>query len=62
VGDVRVVERGEQLCFTLEAGEALRILRQLGGSTLIATSRSSFASVARYTSPMPPAPRGDTTM
>jgi hypothetical protein len=26
------------------------------GSTLMATSRPSFASVARYTSPMPPAP------
>jgi hypothetical protein len=26
------------------------------GSTLIATSRPSFVSVARYTSPMPPAP------
>ena len=28
------------------------------GSTLIATSRPSFVSVARYTSPMPPAPTG----
>ncbi len=26
------------------------------GSTLIATSRLSFVSVARYTSPIPPAP------
>jgi hypothetical protein len=26
------------------------------GSTLIATSRPSFVSVARYTSPIPPAP------
>ena len=30
VGDVRVVEGGEQLRLALEAGEALRILRQLG--------------------------------
>ena len=28
------------------------------GSTLIATARPSFVSVARYTSPMPPAPSG----
>ena len=31
------------------------------GSTLMATSRLSFVSVARYTSPMPPAPSGPTT-
>src|SRR5580700_5834102 len=30
------------------------------GKTLIATSRLSRASRARYTSPMPPAPTGDT--
>src|ERR1700682_6120804 len=29
------------------------------GSTLIATSRSSFLSRARYTSPIPPAPMGE---
>jgi hypothetical protein len=28
----------------------------LGGRTLRATSRPSFVSVARYTSPIPPAP------
>ena len=32
----------------------------LSGSTLIATSRPSRASVARYTSPIPPAPSWDT--
>ena len=31
-----------------------------GSSTLIATSRFSFESRARYTSPIPPAPRGAT--
>ena len=36
------------------------ISRAVRGSTLIATSRSSFVSVARYTSPIPPAPRGAT--
>src|SRR6266540_2972037 len=29
------------------------------GRTLIATSRPSFVSFARYTSPIPPAPRGE---
>src|SRR4029453_16728787 len=32
------------------------------GSTLIATVRLSFSSRARYTSPMPPAPRGGRTL
>ena len=32
------------------------------GSTLSATSRSSRVSRARYTSPMPPAPRGARTL
>ena len=31
------------------------------GSTLSATSRLSFGSLARYTSPMPPAPSGEST-
>ena len=47
-GDVRVVERGEQLRLALEAGQALGIGRATSaGSTLIATSRPSFVSVAR---------------
>jgi hypothetical protein len=33
---------------------------KLAGSTLIATSRSRRVSRARYTSPMPPAPSGET--
>jgi hypothetical protein len=35
---------------------ALASLASDAGSTLIATSRPSLASVARYTSPMPPSP------
>src|SRR6266496_1896502 len=35
-------------------------LAKRSGSTLIATSRFSFVSRARYTSPMPPAPRAET--
>jgi hypothetical protein len=46
-GDARVVERGEEVRFPPEAREALRVARQLGGSTLIASSRSSFVSRAR---------------
>jgi hypothetical protein len=44
-GDILVAERGEQL------GSATDV-----GSTLIATSRSSRSSWARYTSPIPPSP------
>ena len=58
--DVRMVERRQHLRLALEARQALRIARpNASGSTLIATSRSSFASRARYTSPIPPAPSGD---
>src|SRR5262245_51742105 len=38
-----------------------RSVANTDGSTLIATSRSSRTSRARYTSPMPPAPRARTT-
>jgi len=57
VGDVGVVERGEQLRLALEAGQARRVVRQLGRQQLErATSRSSLPSVARCTSPIQPAP------
>ena len=39
-----------------EALEASAFAAIAAGSTLSATSRPSFVSVARYTSPMPPAP------
>ncbi len=55
VADVRVVEGGEHLRFASEPRESV------GGSTLSATSRLSFVSCARYTSPMPPAPSGART-
>ena len=47
-GDVGVVQRGPCLGLPFEAREA--------GGTLIATSRPSLLSVARYTSPIPPSP------
>jgi hypothetical protein len=43
--------------FEHQRGSAAKI----AGSTLTATSRPSFSSRARYTSPMPPAPSRDVT-
>ena len=60
VRDVRVVQRGENFCLTLEAGEPICIASHRSGSTLTATVRFRLVSVARYTSPMPPTPRGET--
>ena len=61
-GDVRMVQRGQHLRFALEARQRdPDRARTTSGSTLIATSRPSFVSRARYTSPMPPAPSADRT-
>jgi hypothetical protein len=46
-GDVRVIEGGEEMGLPLEAPEALGILCDLGGKTLMATSRPRFVAVAR---------------
>ena len=54
--DVRVVQRRNAARFALEPLAATRIGRKAGGSTLMATVRSSRVSRARYTSPIPPAP------
>ena len=54
-GDVRVIERRENLGFTPEASEAFSIDHE-GVGALIATTRFRFTSVARQTSPMPPEP------
>ena len=51
-----VVEGGEQARLALETGRRSASSASATGSTLIAASRPSFVSVARYTSPMPPAP------
>ena len=42
--------------FALEARQPIGIAGETSGRTLIATWRLSFVSLARYTSPMPPAP------
>ena len=41
-----------------EARQGFRTRSDAAGKTFMATSRSSFVSRARYTSPMPPAPMG----
>ena len=43
----------------VKARETLGVRRKSSATTLIATSRPSFVSWARYTSPIPPAPRRD---
>ena len=61
VRDVRMVERRKQLCFATKAREAIGIVGEGRKQTLIATSRCSVVSRARYTSPIPPAPMRDST-
>ena len=51
-----MVERGQDFGFTLEARQSVGVVREASGRTLMATARFRFVSVARYTSPMPPAP------
>jgi hypothetical protein len=51
-----MIQRGERLRFAVEAREAFGVAAIASGSTLIATCRARFVSVARYTSPIPPAP------
>ena len=45
--DVGMVERRQHLCFPREAGEAVGIVGEDSGRTLMATSRPSLVSVAR---------------
>ena len=58
-GDMRMVERREHLRLALEPREPSGSAANRSGRTLMATSRSSRESRARYTSPMPPAPSGE---
>ncbi len=51
-----MVQGAGRLGLLLEATQPLFVLRKLDGRTLIATSRFSRGSFARYTSPIPPAP------
>ena len=55
-GDVRMVQGRQEPCFPLEPARRSGSLVKRAGNTLIATSRPSAGSRARYTSPMPPTP------
>ena len=58
--DIGMIERGQHLRFALESRHALGVAGEASGRTLSATSRFSLVSRARYTSPIPPAPSGET--
>ena len=57
--DVRVIQAGDSLRFALEPLLRMGSEENCAGKILIATVRSNRVSRARYTSPIPPAPRGD---
>ena len=52
--DVGMIERGQEAGLPLEAGEPAGVAGKGRRRTLMATSRPSCVSRARYTSPMPP--------
>jgi hypothetical protein len=54
--DVRMIQRRQRPRLAFESREPVGIAVKEPGSNLSATSRPSFVSRARYTSPMPPSP------
>ena len=60
---IDLLEQGDELRITRrDARETFGILQSVSSSSLtIATARFSRVSMARYTSPMPPAPRSSRT-
>jgi hypothetical protein len=58
--NVRMIQRGDSARFLLEPPQPVRIFRKGFRQNLIATSRPSLVSLARNTSPIPPAPIGAT--
>ena len=60
--DVGMVQRGEDLRFALKRASRSESSANASGRILRATSRFSFVSRARYTSPMPPAPRAESDL
>ena len=60
VGDVRMIERGEQFRFAAESREPLRVTFDRRRQHFTATSRLRMVSTPRYTCPMPPSPIGAT--
>jgi hypothetical protein len=57
--DVRIVERGKHPRLALEPFAPFRARGHVGWKHFHGHVASSFVSVARYTSPIPPAPRAD---
>ena len=55
-GDVGMVEGGQKLSLSLEAGQTVTILGELSRQNLDGDFRFRVVSSARYTSPMPPSP------
>ena len=53
-----MVQRGQHLGLALEPGEAVGIRRERFRQDLDRDGALQVVSVARYTSPMPPAPSG----
>ena len=56
VRDVRMVQRCEDLCFSLESSQSVRVRREGIREHLQGTSRLSAVWCARQTLPMPPSP------
>ena len=54
-----MIERREDLRFAAKARQPVGIIGKRGQQHLIATSRFSWVSRARYTSPIPPAPSAE---
>ena len=59
--DVGMIQRGGSARLPFESRNSDGSWPNPSGRTLIATSRPSFLSLARYTSPMPPFPRTERT-
>ena len=57
--DVRMIERGQDLRFTTEAGDALGIVGEGVGKELQSDVAPELRVFARYTSPIPPLPSSD---
>ena len=57
--DVRVVQRGQRLCFPMESCDAVRVGRERRGQDLDRDTPIEPRVEGQYTSPMPPAPSAE---
>ena len=55
--DVRMGQRRQHFSFLLKSSNTLRVRAKFSGKLLMATSRFNLLSLARNTSPIPPAPK-----